>query len=338
MPGYATSREALGAPDPETLALVAALEETLRDAPPPWTLDINAVRKLRAEGKGVLPIQGPLPEGRWEAFDAAALGAPGGPGRVRRTDPPGDPAPRGVFLHIHGGGWTYGAADQADGRCLAMAGAAGLRTLSVAYRLAPEHPWPACLKDCLAAARHAGAVADQLGGVPLFIGGDSAGGHLALCVLQRLRDGEAADQALFRRIAGAALLYGCFDLALTPSARDWGERALVLSTPIIRWFAANLLQDETPADSPRVSPLRASFAALPPALLLCGAADPLLDDTLQAAEAWRAAGGAAELALWPGAPHAFDYFTGAGPGAPVAAEVHARIAAFFEARLTALGV
>lgn len=291
----------------ETRAFNAELEALLAGLPPTHKVNPKVTRKARAEGRGIFPNQTPLEECRWEEIAAA----PGGPGRARVSAPEG--RARGTYLHIHGGGWTIGAPDQSDHANLALARATGLRVVSVQYRLAPEDPWPAAADDCEAAAV-------ELAGRPgaLFIGGESAGAHLAVVTLLRLRE-----RGLGGRFRGAALHYGCYDLAMTPSMANWGERNLILSTPMVEWFVANLVPDRRRWRDPAISPLRADLAGLPPALFQVGTADPLVDDTLFMAARWQAAGNRAELAIWPGGVHAFDYFETA-----LARDAEARRASF----------
>jgi acetyl esterase/lipase len=176
--------------------------------------------------------------------------------------------------------------------------------VSVDYRLAPEHPFPAGPDDCEAAALWlAGRAAAEFGTTRLWIGGESAGAHLALVTLLRLRDRHG-----LRPFAGANLAYGAYDLSMTPSQRRWGERNLVLSTPILGWFYDFFVPGPERRRDPDVSPLYADLAGLPPALLTVGTLDPLLDDTLFLHARWIAAGGGAELAVWPGGIHGFDAF------------------------------
>jgi acetyl esterase len=139
--------------------------------------------------------------------------------------------------------------------------------------------------------------------VPLAIGGDSAGGHLTVATLLRLRDRHGITGAF----QAAVLQYGCFDLSMTPSQRLWGERNLVLSTPIIGWFADQFLPGREPEDrrDPDISPLYADLRGMPPAIFSIGTEDPLLDDSLFMEARWRMAGHATELRVWPEAPHAF---------------------------------
>ena len=145
--------------------------------------------------------------------------------------------------------------------------------VSVDYRLAPENPYPAGPDDCEAAAlwligdearRRLGAPG------PRAIGGDSAGGQLAAVTLLRLRDRHGITGAF-----GAAVLqYGCFDLSMTPSQRLWGERNLVLSGPIMIWFADQFLprHDREQRRDPDISPLFADLSGMPPAIFTIGTA------------------------------------------------------------------
>jgi acetyl esterase/lipase len=118
--------------------------------------------------------------------------------------------------------------------------------------------------------------------------------------LLRLRDRHGLSNFL-----GAALQYGVYDLRGTPSVRLWGDRPLVLNTPMIDWFVDQYAPPEVRGD-PDVSPLLADLRSLPPALFSVGTEDPLLDDTLFLAARWRAAGNEADLRVYPGAPHSFD--------------------------------
>jgi acetyl esterase/lipase len=176
----------------------------------------------------------------------------------------------------------------------------------VGYRLAPENPYPAAPDDCEAAALWLLGEEGKamLGGVgELAIGGDSAGGHLAAVTLLRLRDRHGITGAF-----GAVVLqYGGFDLSMTPSQRLWGERNLVLSEPILNWFADQFLpmHDREQRRDPDISPLFADLSGMPPAIFTVGTQDALLDDTLFMEARWRAAGHANELRIWPEAPHGF---------------------------------
>jgi acetyl esterase/lipase len=226
---------------------------------------------------------------------------------------------RGVYLHFHGGGHALGSEDMMDPAHDALANAAGAVVVSVGYRLAPEHPYPAGPDDCEAAAVWLAEHARREFGLErLALGGESAGAHLAAITLVRLRDRHGA--APFR---AANLVYGCYDLSLTPSARGWGERNLILSTPILSWFADLWVPDPARRRDPDVSPLYAELRGLPPALFSVGTLDPLLDDSLFMASRWTAAGNRAELAVYPGGVHGFNLFP-----IPLAREMARRCHAF----------
>ncbi len=277
----------------ETAAFNAKLEAELAAAPRIYDFPPEIVRASRAEGKGALPLGGPLDGSEWQDIP----GAPGGPGRVRVSEPVGDPV--GIYLHIHGGGWTLGAPDQYDNSCQFMARETGMRVISVAYRLAPEHPWPAQREDCVAAAKWVLGDSD----LPVVIGGESAGAHLSMVTALALRDAGQGD-----RVRGLVLYYGCFDVRGTPSAMTWGDRYLILSTPVINWFQDFLDPGAKARGGSALSPILADLQGLPPALFLVGTEDPLLDDTLFMAGRWRAAGNDGRLMVYPGGVHGFDAF------------------------------
>jgi acetyl esterase len=140
----------------------------------------------------------------------------------------------------------------------------------------------------------------------LIIGGESAGAHLSVLTLLRLRDRHRIRGAF----TGAGLVYGCYDLSMTPSQRHWGDRYLVLSGPIIRWFVGQFLPgaDAEALTSPEVSPLYADLTGLPPAQFIVGTLDPLLDDSLFMAARWAAAGNDCRLLVYPGGVHGFTLF------------------------------
>jgi acetyl esterase len=291
-------------PDPDTLladtrAFNAELERLLATMPAVHTVPPAESRRARREGRGIFPAPVYVPEARTIEIDG-----PGGPIPLRIIAPEGRPS--GTFLHVHGGGWTLGESDGQDLRLQRLARETGLSVVSVDYRLAPENPYPAGPDDCEAAAlwligEEGRAALDAPG--PRAIGGDSAGGQLAAVTLLRLRDRHGITDAF-----GAAVLqYGCFDLSMTPSQRLWGERNLVLSGPIIKWFSDQFLpsHDREQRRDPDISPLFAGLTGMPPAIFTIGTADPLLDDSLFMEARWRQAGHPTELRVWPEAPHGF---------------------------------
>ncbi|MEV6687195.1 alpha/beta hydrolase [Streptomyces sp. NPDC051130] len=213
----------------------------------------------------------------------------------------------GVYLHIHGGGWAFGSADGQDERLWRLAEQARLAVVSVDYRLAPEHPYPAGPDDCETAARwlveHAAA---EFGTRRLLIGGESAGAHLSLVTLLRLRDRHGITGA-FR---AAHLLFGAYDLSMTPSQRSFGNRRLLSNTESLRGvyelFTPGMGEEQR--RNPEVSPLFADLTGLPPARIVVGTEDPLLDDSLSLAARWQAAGAPVRLGVVAGAMHGFTLF------------------------------
>ncbi|MDX3227566.1 alpha/beta hydrolase [Streptomyces sp. ME19-01-6] len=213
----------------------------------------------------------------------------------------------GVYLHIHGGGWAFGSAGGQDERLWRLAVQTRLAVVSVEYRLAPEHPFPAGPDDCEAAARwlvdHAKA---EFGTGRLLIGGESAGAHLSVVTLLRLRDRHGITGA-FR---AAHLLFGPYDLSMTPSQRSFGSKRLLSNTDTLRG-SYELFTPGRGAEQrrdPEVSPLFADLAGLPPARIVVGTEDPLLDDSLFLSRRWQAAGAPVQLGVVAGAMHGFTLF------------------------------
>ncbi|HEX2173026.1 MAG TPA: alpha/beta hydrolase [Dehalococcoidia bacterium] len=280
---------------PETAAFNAKLEAQIAALPPMTSFPPQVIRDAREAGKGIF---GPIIRSAM-AVDRTIPGPAGDlPIRVFRPD-----TIRGVYLHLHGGGFTLGRAHHQDVRNEEIARRCEVAVVSVDYRLAPEAPYPAGPDDCEAAAvwlaRNAAA---EFGSDRLIIGGESAGAHLSAVTLLRLRDRHDC-----RGFAAANLVYGAYDLSMTPSQARWGERNLVLSTPIIQWFMDHFVPADRRRD-PEVSPLYADLTGLPPALFTVGTLDPLIDDSLFMYARWIAAGNRADLAIYPGGVHAFDAF------------------------------
>ncbi|HEX7084700.1 MAG TPA: alpha/beta hydrolase [Gaiellaceae bacterium] len=308
----------------EALALNHSLEETIASGPRIERLAPDRVRRGRRAGRSIFPPAVYLDEAR-------TLHAPGRGGEIalRVLDAA---EPEGVFLHLHGGGWVLGAADLQDEHLRAVADGTGLTAVSVEYRLAPEHPWPAGPDDCEDAAvwlLERGL--DELApGGRLAIGGESAGANLAAVTLLRLRDRHGVSP---RRFAAANLVYGSFDLGGTPSRRRW-DRQLVLSAPMMEWFDGAYLpgRDAEARRDPGISPLYADLRDLPPALFTVGTEDPLLDDSVLMHARWREAGNEATLSVYEGGAHGFTAFP-----IELARRSHAEQIAFLRASLAGAG-
>jgi acetyl esterase/lipase len=280
--------------DAQTAAWNAQIATVLAGQPHVSSRPAAETRALREAGLGPF---GPLVLSEM-AVDRTMPGA-SGPIRLRTFVPQ---SVQGVYLHLHGGGWTLGGAHHTDLLLERLAKEAQLAAVSVEYRLAPEHPYPSGPDDCEAAAvwliEHA---KEEFGSDRLVIGGESAGGHLAANTLVRLRDKHG-----YTGFKGANLTFGAFDLSSTPSQRS-SEPFLVLDSKAMEWFSDQYVPAERRRE-PDVSPLYADLRDLPPALFTVGTADPLLDDSLFMYMRWMAASNEADLAVYPGAVHGFVSF------------------------------
>lgn len=225
-----------------------------------------------------------------------------------RTFVPDGPA-TAVYLHFHGGGMVIGAPEMNDAGNLALSRRFGLAVISVGYRKAPEHPFPAGPDDGVAVARwileNAGA---EFGADRILIGGESAGGYMAAAVALRIRDELGATD----RLIGANLVFGVHDWGRSPSQQ--GVRVIdapdMLSPEGMAMFGEMYLPGLSIEERrhPSVSPLYADLRNLCPALFSVGTADHLLDDTLMMAPRWAAAGNEVELFVAPEMPHGFQAF------------------------------
>ena len=208
-----------------------------------------------------------------------------------RVQTPVARATTGVLLDIHGGGFYLGSAAASDIRNRCLADALGVAVVSVDYRLAPEHPWPAAPDDCETAALWLAENAEaRFGTSILAIGGFSAGATLATVTLLRLRDlGVAA-------FGSAVLQFGTYDLSgRTPAGR------LIADEYFLEAYAGTGV-DRT---RPDVSPIFAEPSGLPPVLIVVGADDILLRDNLAMAAQLSAAGCDVDLRVYPAMPHGF---------------------------------
>lgn len=282
----------------ETRAFNAAKLAELQALPDQWSVPPDVVRRARAEGRGAFPMPPKCPRAETIGIDG-----PHGPVPLRIILPEAG-GPTGVFLHIHGGGWTFGTADSQDDRLDEITRRTGAAVVSVEYRLAPENPYPQGPDDCEAAALWlVREGASRFGTDRFSIGGESAGAQLSVVTLVRLRDRHGLSP-----FCAAALTAGCYDLRLSPSARNWGSDKLILNTRDLGKFVAGFLAHGEDAADPDISPLTADLSGLPPALFSVGTRDPLMDDSLFMAARWQAAGNDARLSVTPGGCHIFQAF------------------------------
>jgi acetyl esterase len=289
--------------DPQVENLIAMMRAAVPpDAPPMWALPAATAR---ARGDAFFAL---LNQGGPAMAERRELTLPGSRGGIpaRLYVPKGAGASSAGLLYLHGGGFVIGSPDTHDRLTRELAEGIGARVLSVHYGLAPEHPYPAGLDDCVAAARWLAAHGRELGVDPgrLLIGGDSAGANLAAAAILRLRDEKAP--VTFK---GAILIYGRFTHEETPSIQAWGARDLVLSKRVIEWFKEHYVGQRGDEHDPYLNPLAGDLRGFPPSVLVVGTMDPLLDDSRLFAAALERAGVPAELHIYPDGLHAFLQFT-----------------------------
>ena len=281
-----------------TANLNAQMIELLTGQPEWWIVGSQAARAARWRGEG--PFPAPVFSERARTMSITGKDGNQIPLRVIPLA-----HPRGVYLHLHGGGWVLGGADMQDPMLERIADNTGQAVVAVEYRLAPEHPYPAGPDDCEAAA--AWLVENgkkEFGTDVLTIGGELAGG-----TPDRSDYSAHADHHGYNGFRGANIVYGAFDLSLTPSQRLFGNTlGLVLRTIHMQQLYNAFLPTITDRRAPDISPLYADLKNLCPALFTVGTKDALLDDTLFMHARWVAAGNEAELAIYPGGAHGFTLF------------------------------
>jgi acetyl esterase/lipase len=276
-------------------AALSALAETAFGASSP---DATRDEKVAAARAAMAMFSSPVDEA--EVRELAGV-----PCRVFTPDGPA----AAVYLHFHGGGMILGSPEMNDQGNLALARDHGLAVVSVDYRLAPEHPFPAGPDDGVAVAawllEHAEA---EFGSGRLLLGGESAGGYMAAAVALRMRDElDAID-----RVLGLELVFGVHDWGRSPSQR--GIRPFdgpdLLDPEGIRLFGDCYLpgRSDDQRRDPSISPAFADLTGMPPARFSVGTGDHLLDDTLWLSSRYAAAGNEVDLWVGPDLPHGFMWF------------------------------
>jgi acetyl esterase len=285
----------------------AVLERVARANLPPYPqLGAAAARELYRETRGALAAPPP------EVDSVADLHASGPAGdiRVRLYRPRGaaDAGPLPALVYFHGGGWTIGDLDTHDVVCRTLADLARSAVVSVDYRLAPEHKFPAAVDDAVAATRWVAREAGRLGidARRIAVGGDSAGGNLAAVVALATRDEGGPPLAM------QTLIYPATDMAAdTASHRRYAEGHL-LTRDAILWFKGNYLRDAADEADWRASPLQAAdLSRLPPAYVITAGFDPLVEEGRAYADRLAAAGVPVTYECFEGMIHGFVTMGGA---------------------------
>jgi acetyl esterase len=287
-------------------------------ASPVGELDVQAMRAATAE-RARTRARGPEMD--------SVRDVPVGELRARLYRPGGSALP--VVLYLHGGGWTIGSIDTHDRLCRRLAEGSGAAVLSLDYRLAPEHPWPASVDDTVVALRWiADTGAAELGPMSgvVAVAGDSAGGLLAALSCLRVRDESPVALPALQ-----VLLNANTDLSGSqPSMREKGS-GFGLDAETVRFFNSQWVPDQERWSDPGVSPLLApDVSGLPPALIVAAEHDPLRDESAAYAERLRAAGVDVAYRCEPGLVHNFMMLDDISPACAAAAD---RVAAGLRARL-----
>jgi monoterpene epsilon-lactone hydrolase len=209
-------------------------------------------------------------------------------------------ARKGTLLYLHGGAWCVHVPALYGAFAANLSALTGLRVLLVDYRLAPEHPFPAAVDDCVAVYR---SVVEGSAARLQVIAGDSAGGNLALVTLMRARDAQLPLPSC------AVLLSPATDIALSGPSIRYNVKA----DPMFSADAGELLPsmycpglDRT---DPLISPLYGSWANLPPLFFIAGSTEMLLDDSVRAHDRAQQAGTNSRIDVWPDMPHVFPLFS-----------------------------
>jgi acetyl esterase/lipase len=284
--------------DPQVQAVIEMVARSGR--PAYHTLSPKDARQLFLETR---PAATPTPPEIGRVRNLVAETAQGTiPLRLYRPAGVPDATPLPAYVYFHGGGWVIGDLETHDVLCRQLTAASGASVISVDYRLAPEHKFPAPAADAWAATRwivaHAGELGLDLG--RLAVGGDSAGGNLAAVVALMARD--AGGPAIRQQV----LIYPVTDVMReTRTYADFAE-GYMLTRDSMRWFIGHYLRSKEDARDWRVSPLRApSLGGLPPALIVTAGFDPLRDEGEMYAGRLRDAGVMVDYVCYGGMVHGF---------------------------------
>lgn len=282
--------------DRQVAAVLGVLYAKAQGKPPLFSLSPEEVRRA------VAPLDFFVSAGAPAVPHIGTLTIPGatGPVRVRLYDP-GVPAPAPTIIYLHGGGWVLNTIDSYDGPVRQLAKRSGMRVLSVDYGLAPEHPFPFPLQDCIAAIRWAVSEGHKIGidANRLVLAGDSAGANLALASMISLRDEGRLP------VRGAALIYGAYSSDTdTPSQRAYGSGAYLMGTADVKWYLNHYLSKPEDRKNPLASPLLADLNNLPPLYVTACEFDVLRSDSEMLADKLKAASVPFEFHLWKGMVHA----------------------------------
>lgn len=292
---------------------------------PPMTV-LSPDDARAASARGLSAMSGPPEPG--VRNETLSIDGPGGPLRLRVYRPPNQDASAPLIVFAHFGGGVIGDLETCHAFCGILARIARTAVLSVDYRLAPDHRFPAGLDDVLAAFRWARDNAERFGAAPgvAAIGGDSMGGNFAAIVAQEMQRAGEPQPAL------QLLIYPAVDVASETASMTTYADAYPLSRSIMDWFMGHYMgPDADPAD-PRLSPDKsADLSGLAPAVVITAGFDPLVDQGEAYAKRLQAAGVPTTYRCYDSLAHGFTAFTGAVPAADAACrEIAALVRAAFD--------
>ncbi len=227
------------------------------------------------------------------------------------------------ILYLHGGGYCLGSINSHRELSARISRAAQSRSLVIAYRLAPENPFPAAVEDALSAYRW--MLKQGIPSSQIVIAGDSAGGGLTLAILAALRD--AGDPLP----CAAVCISPWTDMLATGASIVANDKIdPMINGKVIAWFAKYYLGNEGDPKNPLASPLYADFQEFPPLLIQVGSDETLLDDSRRVAEKAKQAGVEVELQIWPQMTHVWHFF---GHFLPEAGQAIQQIGEFIQAKV-----
>ena len=277
-----------------------AAQAQATNAPQMW--DLPAAEARATADTGFAAFNQPMPTS--VAVADRTIPGPAGEIPVKVFTPAGR-GPFPLLVYLHGGGWVIGSPETHAKLCAELAEGAGVVVVSVHYRLAPEHVPPASLDDCVAAIRWSVEHAAELNadGSRFAVGGDSAGGNLAAASMLRLRD-EGGPKAKLQ-----LLFYGAYTGDNELPSVNFNAEGKILTKKAMEWFYAQYLSGGADLKDPYIAPIHGDLRGLPPALLIVGTLDPLLDDSKLFARKLQEAGVPATLSIYEDMPHVFVQLT-----------------------------
>jgi acetyl esterase len=290
-------------PDPQMGAVLQTLQSI--EGTPFYNLSPQDARQqfsTQDAAKGIARTTGKqlAPDPVGSIMDQMTIPGPGGGIPIRIFSPAGT-GPFPVIVYFHGGGFVIATIDTYDASARALANMVGAVVISVEYRKAPEHPFPAALDDAVASYKWAVRNTGLINAIPgkIAVAGESAGGNLATEVCLTMRD-QAGPMPVYQ-----LLVYPITNNNMTTASYMQFANAQPLNLPALQWFAKYTYQNPADQTNPYAFPLKASLGGLPPATIIAAQIDPLQTEGQQYATALQAADVVVDYRLYTGVTHEF---------------------------------